>query len=242
MSLKIHSIETFGTHEGPGIRLVVFMQGCNFRCLYCHNPDTISAKGGREVSDEEIIKTLENGRNFYYEKGGLTVSGGEPTLQAKSLISLFQKVKKLGYHTALDTNGSIWNDDVKELFEYTDLVLLDVKQIDSDKHFDLTGQTNSKTLKLAEYLEKNDRKFWIRYVLVPGYTNSEKDLENFAKHFEKYKNLQRVEILPYHTLGVYKYKELGLKYGLKGVKTPSELEITEAKSIFEKYLQKVVVR
>jgi len=234
--LNVHSIETFGTNEGPGIRLVVFVQGCGFNCVYCHNPDTIEMKENKLMSADDILKLLEKGRTYYAQNGGLTVSGGEPSLQAAYLTEVFKLAKANGFNTSLDTNGFIFNEDVKRLWEQTDLVLLDVKHIDNDWHIKVTGKPNTQTLKTAEYLENIGKKMWLRYVLVPGLTDQEEFLEQWAKHFMNYKNIERVEILPYHTLGVYKYKELGLKYNLEGVKTPSAEVVQKAKSIFEKYL------
>lgn len=244
MPLYIHSIETFGAHEGPGLRLVVFLQGCNFACLYCHNPDTKSlpCQDSKTISNEEILDILDKNKE-YYKNGGITVSGGEPTLQAKALSKLFLELKNNGYHTALDTNGSVFNDDVRELLDYTDLVLLDVKHINPEKHKQLTGRSNQKTLEFADYLEKTKKPFWLRYVLVPGLTDGEEDLRVWAKHFGSFESLQRVEILPYHTLGVYKYEQLGQKYCLKGVEPPKKEQVQKAKNIFEEYLgSKVFVR
>ncbi len=241
--LNYHSLETFGTHEGPGIRLVLFLQGCHFKCLYCHNPDTIDPKAGKPLEEKKVLELLEKGRGYYQSKGGLTVSGGEPCLQAKELTPLFKKVKENGFRTALDTNGYILTDDVKKLLEYTDLVLLDVKHIDNDWHKKITGRPNTSTLKTADYLREINKSTWLRYVLVPGYSDQPEFLEEWAKHFENYENVDRVEILPYHTLGAYKYKELGMKYELEGVKTPTPEEINRAKEIFGKYLgKKVFVR
>jgi pyruvate formate lyase activating enzyme len=240
--LRIHSVETFGTHEGPGIRLVIFLQGCLFNCLYCHNPDTIPLNKGKEMSNAEILEILNKGKNYYGKKGGLTASGGEPTLQAKDLVNLFKIVKRVGFNTALDTNGYILNDDTKRLFQETDLVLLDVKHIDNEWHKKITGKPNLKVLETAEYLESIQKRVWLRYVLVPGYSDQPEFLEKWARHFQSYRAIERVEILPYHTLGAYKYESLGIEYKLKGVQPPGESEVQKAKEIFEKYLKNVYVR
>jgi pyruvate formate lyase activating enzyme len=242
-TLKVHSIETFGTHEGPGIRLVLFLQGCNFKCVYCHNPDTQDLIGNSSiVSDEEILQLLEKQKPYFKDKGGLTVSGGEPTLQIDSLLALFQKVKKAGFNTALDTNGFIKNEKIQKLYELTDLLLLDIKHIDDNWHQKITGQSNLTVLENAALREKTEKPMWIRYVLVPGYSDQEDYLHQLGLHFKDYKQIKRVEILPYHTLGVYKYEKLGWDYKLKGTNPPTTESINKAKSIFEKYFANVCVR
>ena len=199
--IRINSIETLGTHEGPGVRFVVFVQGCNFNCLYCHNPETKPVNGGEMISVKELVEKIKKCRPYFGKEGGVTISGGEPLLQAKALIGLFSKLKKEGIHTALDTNGSVFNKDIEKLLRLTDLVLLDVKHIDSAQHKVVTGQTNERTLKFAEYLENHGIKFWIRYVLVPNLTDQTEYLEELQNHFKNYQNIERIEILPYHTLG-----------------------------------------
>lgn len=240
--LRIHSIETFGTHEGPGIRLVIFTQGCNFRCLYCHNADTQEIKGGREISDDEIIDLLVRQEPYFASGGGLTISGGEPTLQAKELISLFKRAKQKGFHTALDTNGSIVNDDVKKLYDLTDLIILDVKHIDPKWHKKITGLPNKNTLEMAAYRQSTKKPMWLRYVLVPGYSDQKEFVLEWAKHFKDYTSVERVEILPYHTLGAYKYDELNRKNPLEGVKNPAAVQVEAVKKIFEPYFNNVVVQ
>ncbi len=241
-TLKVHSVETFGTHEGPGIRLVIFLQGCHLRCLYCHNPDTWQLEGGTEYTPEQIMELVEKEKAYIEKKGGLTVSGGEPLIQRKALIELFKLAKKRGIHTGLDTNGTILDDDTKDLLRYTDLVLLDIKHIDDDKHKHLTGVSNYMPLKFAEYLEEQKKPFWIRHVLVPGHTYDTDALEKLGNHFKNYKSLERFEILPYHTYGVYKYKELGIPYKLNGVKPPDQKQVENAVTILSKYIDEVNVR
>jgi pyruvate formate lyase activating enzyme len=240
--LKIHSIETFGTHEGPGIRLVIFVQGCNFHCAYCHNPDTISAIGGYEVSNKEIISQLEEQRPYFINGGGLTVSGGEPLLWSKELISLFREVKKRGFNIALDTNGSIDTSDAKKVFDLSDLVMIDLKHFNNNVHRELTGQSNEKVLKMIEYRESTKKPFWVRHVLVPGWSERGDSLKEMSEYLKKFKHLKRLEILPYHNLGEYKYKELGEKYRLKGQKPPSRKELEETMEIFAKLSVPVIVR
>lgn len=239
--LRIHSIETFGTHDGPGLRLVIFLQGCNLRCLYCHNPDSWERCGGRLMKRMDLVKVAENQREYFGKSGGVTVSGGEPTLQSKNLIKLFKKLKERKINTALDTNGTIVSDEVKLLYKYTDLVLLDVKHIDEKMHIKLTGASNKNVLKMAEFREKSGRKMWIRYVLLPGWNDDEKYLRQFGDYFKGYKTIKKVEILPYHTLGIYKYKELGLKYKLSKVKPPTRKNIENAKKILSEYFGNVTV-
>lgn len=241
-SLKINSIETLGTHEGPGVRFVVFVQGCNFNCLYCHNPETKPVNGGEEMSAEELVKKIKKCRPYFGKDGGVTISGGEPLLQAEALTPLFSILKKEGIRTAIDTNGSVFNDDVKELLILTDLVLLDVKHIDSGQHKKVTGQSNETTLKFAKYLEDNKIKFWIRYVLVPNLTDQTEYLEQLQEHFKNYKNIERIEILPYHTLGKKKYEDLKIKYSLKDTEPPTPEQIQKTKKIFEKGFRKVTIR
>ena len=240
--LRVHSIETFGTHEGPGIRLVVFLQGCNFRCLYCHNPDTQNMTGGTLIQSEEIIDLLEKQKTYFKNNGGLTVSGGEPLLQRQGLIDLFTKVKKAGFNIALDTNGSVFDEHTKKLLEVTDLVLLDVKHIDPALHQKVTNASNTGTLKLAKYLNDINKPVWLRYVLVPGLTNQEEFLHKWGAHFTGYKNIKRVEILPFHTFGFYKYKELGIKNPLKNTPVPQKEEVQKAFDIFKKYFREVHIR
>lgn len=241
--LRLHSIETFGTHDGPGIRLVVFVQGCLFRCLYCHNPDTQEMETDKTklVSNQEILDLLEKQREYFGQAGGLTISGGEPTLQAKCLIELFKEAKRRGYNTCLDTCGAVDSQEVRDLYDLTDLVMLDVKHIDDAWHKKLTGMSNENTLKNAAYREKTGKDLWLRYVLVPGWTDQPEYLEAWAKYFKDYKSIKKVEIIPYHKLGVFKYEALGRKYQLEGVEPPSKIETAQAAKIFIKYLGDNVV-
>lgn len=240
--MKVHSLETFGTHEGPGIRLVIFLQGCYFRCLYCHNPDTQSLEGGKDMRVAELVALAEKQRPYFGATGGVTVSGGEPTLQVAELVTLFRALQKRGIHTALDTNGVLATPLVKKLYDMTDLILLDVKHIDETWHKTVTGMSNKNTLALAAYREKTGKPMWLRYVLVPGYTDQEEYLEQFGRHFEAYNQIERVEILPYHTLGAYKYEKLGRKNPLAGVKPPTSESIVKVQEIFGRYFARVEVR
>lgn len=194
------------------------------------------------MSSEEIIELLKKQKPYFKDTGGLTVSGGESLLQRKALLDLFTKAKKLGFNTTLDTNGSILDDDTKKLLEVTDLVLLDVKHIDPVWHQTVTSASNEPTLRFAKYLKEINKSMWLRYVLVPGYTNQKEFLEKWGAHFKDYKNIDRVEILPFHTYGFYKYKELGIENPLSDCPVPTEKEIQEALTIFEKYFKSVYVR
>ena len=239
--INVHSYESMGTFDGPGLRLVVFLQGCPFRCLYCDNPDTIDVKGGIPTSPDEILQMAISQKAFFGKKGGITFSGGEPTLQAEALIPLFKELKANGIHICLDSNGGIWNDKVEELFSLTDLVLLDIKQFNPERHRILTGRGNEQTLHTASWLEEQGHPFWLRYVLVPGYSDAEKDIRDLGKSLGKFKNIQRVEILPYHRLGVHKYEAMGWDYKLKDVKENTSEQLSHAENLFREYFSNVVV-
>lgn len=239
--INVHSYESMGTFDGPGLRLVVFLQGCNFRCLYCANPDTIEAKGGAPTHPDEIVRMAVSQKAFFGKKGGITFSGGEPTFQAKALIPLFKRLKEAGIHICLDTNGGLWNNDVEELLGLTDLVLLDIKEFNPEHHQSLTGRSNEQTLKTAAWLETNQKPFWLRYVLVPGYSDFEDDIRQLGEHLGTYRMIQRVEILPYHTLGVHKYEAMDKEYLLKGVKENTPEQIEKVEKLFRQYFRTVQV-
>ncbi|MFH2019973.1 MAG: pyruvate formate-lyase-activating protein [archaeon] len=239
--LRVHSIETLGTQEGPGIRLLIFLQGCNIRCLYCHNPDALIIGEGKEYSTDKLVNMAIKQKPYFGKNGGVTASGGEPLVQREGLTELFIELKKNMIKTAIETNATILDEKTKELLSYTDILLLDLKHIDQVWMKRLTGFASDMPLKMADYREKTKKEFWLRYVLVPGFTDQEEFLEKTAKHFKKYKYLKRVEILPYHTLGIEKYHKLGWEYKLN-VKPPTDVEKNKAKKIFEKYLKNVFVR
>lgn len=230
---KIHSIETFGTVDGPGIRFVVFMQGCTLKCKYCHNRDTWDLHSGTPTSTQELIKHILNYKSYMDNSGGgVTVSGGEPLLQSEFVTELFKKLKELGIHTALDTAGSLpISNQIKELLQYTDLVILDIKHINDEKAKDLTGFSNKNNLEFAKYLNNINKPMWIRQVLVPGYTDDKFDLQKLKSFIDTLKNVEKVEILPYHNLGMFKWEELGIEYELKDVVPPSQEDIDKAKNI-----------
>ena len=239
--IKVHSYESMGTYDGPGLRLVVFLQGCPFRCLYCANPDTIAFDGGTPTEVDEVVKMAVNQKPFFGKKGGVTFSGGEPTSQAQELIQFVDKLHEEGIHVCIDTNGGVWNPAVEKLLSKVDLTLLDVKQINPARHESLTGRSNSRTLETAKWLEENKRPFWLRYVLVPGISDFEEDIRALGEHFKDYKMLQRLEVLPYHTLGIHKYETMGQEYPLKETQTNTPAQITRAKELLDEYFDCVIV-
>ena len=239
--IKVHSYESMGTYDGPGLRLVVFLQGCPFRCLYCANPDTISFDGGKPTEIEDIVRMAVNQKPFFGKKGGVTFSGGEPTSQAKELLPLVKRLHEEGINVCIDTNGGVWNPAVEELLKEVDLVLLDVKQINPTRHESLTGRSNTQTLKTAQWLEDTGNPFWLRYVLVPEISDFEEDIRTLGEHFKDYRMIQRVEILPYHTLGIHKYETLGQEYALKDTKTNTPEQLQKAESLFKEYFSCVMV-
>jgi pyruvate formate lyase activating enzyme len=239
--LRIHSLETFGTHDGPGIRMVVFAQGCQFRCLYCHNPDSLDVRSGTLVEINELVKRAVRQKNYFGTAGGVTVSGGEPLLQRSKLITFFKRLHEEGINTCLDSNGRLNTPDVHELLNHTDLLLLDVKHIDDEWHHKLTGQSNKTTLDVAAYRESTGRPMWLRYVLVPGWTDQPEYLEQWGQHFSGYKTVQKVQIIPYHQLGIHKWEAMGLTYPLANVQVPSAESKALAKEVFERYFGDVVV-
>jgi len=237
---KIHSLESCGTVDGPGIRFVVFMQGCPLRCKYCHNPDSWKPADGKEYTTDEIVKEAKKYKSYMkFSKGGITVSGGEPLMQPKFVKELFEKCKGEGIHTTIDTSGYIEIDKVKEVLEYTDLVLLDIKSYNDEVFKNLTGVSNENTLNLAKYLKEINKPTWIRYVLVPGLTDNAQDIENLAKFISDMNNIEKVQILPFHKLGEYKWEELGYDYELENTEPPSEEVVKRTRDIFQKYGLKV---
>ena len=237
MTGRIHSFESFGTVDGPGIRFVVFLQGCPLRCQYCHNPDTWGV-GGTEYSTDEVIERALKYKNYFGDKGGVTVTGGEPLVQIDFVIELFTKLKAKGINTCVDTSGITFNsenavsvDKHEKLLAVTDLFLLDIKHIDDEACKRLTGQSNKNTLEFARFLSKNGKKIWIRQVLVPGFTDNDETLNQTRAFIDTLETVEKVEVLPYHTLGEVKYEKLGLEYPLKGVEVPTKERVLNAKRI-----------
>ncbi len=232
----VHSTESFGTVDGPGIRFVVFLQGCPLRCLYCHNPDTWDKSKGKETTADEILAEYNKNRDFY-KRGGITVTGGEPLLQLDFVTELFRKAKEQSIHTCLDTSGITFNKEsdtlrakFDELMKYTDLVMLDIKHIDPEKHKALTGADNKNVLDFALYLEEKNIPLWVRHVVVTGHTDNRDDLKRLGRYLAHLKNLKALDVLPYHTMGVSKYAELGIKYPLEGLSSLTVQDAVKAKS------------
>lgn len=230
----IHSIETFGSVDGPGVRYVIFMQGCQMRCQFCHNADTWKIKEGQVEASEALKKALRY-KSYWKSNGGLTVSGGEPLLQIDFLIELFTLAKKEGVHTTLDTCGQPFTkkepfySKLKELMKVCDLVLLDLKQIDEEKHKILTKHSNQNILEFARYLSDIHKPVWIRHVTIPSINDSDEELERLDHFIQSLDNIERVDVLPYHTLGKYKWEQLGLDYPLEGINPPSKEHVDYVK-------------
>lgn len=239
MKGRIHSIETFGTVDGPGIRFVLFMQGCALQCQFCHNPDTWDTAGGRQVTVDEILREMEPYLPYYKASGGgITVTGGEPTLQAPFVAQLFKACKeRYGLHTALDSSGFCDPTHAAELIDHTDLVLLDLKQMNKVKHERLTSQPNDRILAFAQWLSGRNQPMWIRHVLIPGITDHTDDLRALGTFIGGLKRVEKLELLPYHRMGVYKWQQLGRDYPLEGVPTPSDREVERARQVIEEAKQ-----
>ncbi len=243
---NIHSIETCGTVDGPGIRFVVFTQGCPMRCLYCHNPDSWSVGSNDNSllkSADEILEQYENVKEFC--KGGITVTGGEPLLQIDFVIDLFKKAKLKNIHTALDTSGILFNPNdtykIDELLKYTDLVMLDIKHIDNEEHIKLTSHSNKNILKFAKYLSKIDKPTWIRHVVVPGINDKEEFLTKLGEFMGSLNNIKALDVLPYHNMAIPKYKNLGIDYPLKDTPPLSKEDAIKARNTILSAYQKVKI-
>lgn len=233
---KVHSFESFGTVDGPGTRFVVFLQGCNLRCLYCHNPDTWDRNDAKEYTVDEIFNKYKKLEEFI--TGGVTISGGEPLLQYDFLLELLKKFKENGVHTVVDTSGSCINlkkeenvISIKNLMKYIDLVLLDIKQISSIKHKELTGFENSNVLMFAKLLSNINQAVWIRHVIVPEINDDKKDYYELGKFLSSLSNIDGLEVLPYHTLALPKYEQMQLKYPLEGIRDATKEEAIQARKI-----------
>ena len=235
--LRVHSVESFGSVDGPGIRFVIFLKGCAMRCQYCHNPDTWDRAGGNLRSVDDVLSQALRYRSYWGEKGGITVSGGEALLQIQPLTELFHKAKDLGINTCLDTSAQPFSrkdgrfSAFEALMKYTDLVLLDIKHIDNDAHKRLTGWENENILDCARYLSDIHKPVWIRHVLVPGINDDDESLHRLRSFIDTLSNVERVEVLPYHALGVYKWEQLGIPYKLTDVKPPTEESVFHARKI-----------
>lgn len=233
----VHSLESFGSADGPGVRYVIFLSGCHMRCQFCHNPDTWDLRAGREYTVSELIQTALRYRSYWGSEGGITVSGGEPLLQIDFLLELFSEAKKKDIHTTLDTSGNPFTREEpffskwKELMEVTDLVLLDIKHIDEEGHRILTGQSGENIKEMARLMSDLGQPMWIRHVLVPERNDKDEYLHALAAFIRELRTVERVEVLPYHTLGVFKWENLGVPYPLEGIDPPSPERIAHAKQI-----------
>ncbi len=238
MQGRIHSLESFGTVDGPGVRFVVFVQGCPMRCAYCHNPDTWEMNAGTLMEPSYIIEQYERNISFY-KGGGITVTGGEPLMQVDFLVELFTLAKEKGIHTCIDSSGIAYKPDANpewlakldKLMTLTDLVMLDIKHIDPEKHKELTSQPNDGILAFARYLDEKHIDMWIRHVVVPGITDDDKYLEQLGYFIGQFKNLKALDVLPYHTMGESKYEKLGMEYKLKGVPAMDKSKLLEKKAV-----------
>lgn len=233
----VHSLESFGSADGPGVRYIIFLSGCNMRCQFCHNPDTWDIKAGKEYTASQLLKIANRYRPYWGSEGGITVSGGEPLLQIDFLLELFEKAKEMGIHTTLDTSGNPFTTEEpfylkwKELMKVTDLVMLDIKHIDEEQHKILTGKTGKNILEMARQMSEMGQPMWIRHVLVPERNDTDEYLHRLADFIKTLKTVERVEVLPYHTLGVFKWENLGIPYKLEGIDPPTAERVENAKRI-----------
>ncbi|WP_294353024.1 pyruvate formate-lyase-activating protein [uncultured Clostridium sp.] len=234
---RIHSIESFGSVDGPGVRFIVFLKGCHMRCQFCHNPDTWDMNSGEIKTADELLSQALRYKSYWKKGGGITVSGGEPLLQLDFLIEFFTKAKAKGVHTTLDTSGNPFTREepffskFNELMKVTDLVLLDIKQINEAEHKILTGWSNKNILDMAKYLSEINKPVWIRHVLVPGGSDNDEQLIKLDEFIKTLKNVDRVQVLPYHSLGTFKWEELGIDYPLKDVLPPTKDRIDNANKL-----------
>ena len=234
---RVHSVETFGLVDGPGVRYVIFVQGCHMRCKYCHNPETWSLTEGEELSAKQVFDKAYRYKNYWKNNGGITISGGEPLLQIDFVIEIFKMAKEKNIHTTLDTSGNPFTleepfiSKFNELMKVTDLFMLDIKEMDEEKHKSLTNWTNANIIEMAKYLSDHGKDMWIRHVLVPGLTDGEEELKKLKELIDNLKTVTKVEILPYHTLGLFKWQNLKIDYPLEGVQVPTGEEVKKAEDI-----------
>lgn len=236
---NVHSLESFGLVDGPGVRYVVFVQGCRMRCQFCHNPDTWNEGPCQSYSADALLQKALRYRPYWGGSGGITVSGGEPLLQIDFLLEFFQKAKQAGVHTCIDTAGAPFTraqpffSKFQQLMQWTDLLLLDMKEINDTRHKALTGFSNRNILDLARYLSEIRKPVWIRHVLVPERSDFDEDLQKLAGFLATLQNVERVEVLPYHTMGAYKWELLGIPYPLEGIAPPTEERVKNAERMLK---------
>lgn len=236
----IHSFESFGTVDGPGIRFVIFMQGCHLRCKYCHNRDTWDLQAGTAYGVDEVVEKIIKYKNYMIPSGGgVTITGGEPLLQCKFLITLFRRLKELHISTAIDTSGMVdLTKEISELIDLTDLFLLDIKHINDEKCKELVGKSNKQELEFAKYLSQKNKDMWIRQVIIPGITDDEKDLLQLKTFIQSLKTVKNIELLKYHTLGKNKWEALKIPYELEGIRDATQEDIKRVKNILRNRLKK----
>lgn len=240
----VHSVESFGSVDGPGIRFIIFLNGCKMRCRYCHNPDTWKMKADVWKTADELLAQAIRFKSYWGKKGGITVSGGEALLQIDFLIDLFKKAKAMGIHTCLDTAAQPFTREepffkkFEELIQYTDLILFDLKHINNEEHKKLTGWGNTNIIDCANYLSEKNIPVWIRHVLVPTITDNDKYLYGLRDYLKTLNNVEKIEVLPYHALGVYKWEKLGIPYTLKDVDAPTAERVKNAKDILQTAVNK----
>ncbi|MBQ4314876.1 MAG: pyruvate formate lyase-activating protein [Lentisphaeria bacterium] len=231
MTGRVHSFESFGTLDGPGVRFIVFLQGCPLRCCYCHNPDTWDVSGGREYTVSEVMAKIKSCRS-YIRSGGVTLSGGEPLLQRDFTLCLLENCRAEGFHTALDTAGSVSLEYSKKVIDTADMLLLDIKSLDDKQCRQITGQGNKNTLATLDYCEESGKTVWIRHVVVPQLTLDTERLKELSNYLEKYSCIKRVDLLGYHKMGEYKWESLGINNILKDTCEPAKSELEEAQKLF----------
>lgn len=238
---RIHSIESCGTVDGPGIRFVVFTQGCPLRCQYCHNPDTWKYSDGEEMTVEALMEEVVKYKSYMrFSGGGITITGGEPLMQLEFVSELIHACKKEGIHTAIDTSGYIFNDKAKRIIDEVDLVLLDIKHIEAKQYEYITGAKLQPTLDFLDYLGSINKPVWVRYVLVPTLSDQPEAIEALAKYLSQYNNIEKIELLPFHKMGEYKWESLGLEYRLKDIPEPDNMAIVDAMAILKQHNLNVV--
>ena len=239
----VHSIESFGSVDGPGIRFLIFLQGCPMRCQFCHNPDSWKTEVGEEWYADDLLDKAERFRSYWGNNGGITVSGGEALLQIDFLLELFEKAHQRGINTCLDTSAQLFTqkgaffEKFERLMQVTDTILLDIKHIDDEEHRKLTRHSNQNILDCARYLSDIKKPVWIRHVLIPGITDKDEYLVQLRDFLKTLDNIQRIDVLPYHTMGIYKYEKLGIDYPLKEINPPSSDRVENAKRILGEALK-----